>query len=337
MNILFTTENGSTKQIYFPSPAIASLEKLGRIFYNDNQGQSFSESQLIQAIADMDVCVTHWGCPQFSDQVLERANRLRLIAHAAGSVADLVTPRVYERGIKVCSANTIMAKYVAESVLAYILAGLKSLPQQAHQVKVRQLWHIEGPIKSLYGAKVGLVGLGTIGKFLLDLLLPFQVQVKVYDPYITTNSFAQYSNVELASLEDVLAWGEVISIHASLTKETRGMLNADRLKLIQDQALLVNTARGPIVDEPALVRELQNGRINAVLDVFTTEPLPLDSPLRDLENVILFPHTAGNTDRGVEMTYAMLEEIERFSKGEPLQYEIPFEKYNLMTRERGLN
>jgi phosphoglycerate dehydrogenase-like enzyme len=334
LNILFTTENGPTKHTYFPTQTIQVLERLGKVTYNPNLDRSFSEEQLIQAIEDINVCLTHWGCPQFSGKVLERANRLSLIAHAAGSVADLVTPEVYQRGIKVCSANSVMAKYVAESVLAYILAGLKWLPQQAEDVKIRKLWQTTRPLSSLYGARVGLVGLGTIGRFLLDLLEPFQVQVKVYDPYITSKEFSRHPNVELGSLEEVLGWGNIISIHASLTLETRGLLDAERLKLIQDGALLVNTARGPIVDETALVPELQSGRINAVLDVYTTEPLPLDSKLRNLENAILFPHSAGYTDRGVEMTLAILGEIERFSQGESLQYEIPFEKFNLMTRER---
>ena len=334
LKILFTTENGPTKQTYFPAGTLEALERLGRVTYNPNPDRSLSEEQLCEAIQDIDVCLTHWGCAQFSREVLAHANRLKLIAHAAGSVADLVTPEVYARGIKVCSANAVMAKYVAESVLAYILAGLKWLPQQAEDVKVRNLWQTTRPVSSLYGLRIGLVGLGTIGRFLLDLLEPFQVQVKVYDPYITGAAIAQYPNVELASLQEVLAWGKIISIHASLTPETRGLLNAERLKLIQDGALLVNTARGPILDEPALIAELQSGRINAVLDVYTTEPLPLDSELRILENAILFPHSAGLSDRGVEMTLAILGEIERFAKGEPLQHEIPLKQFNLMTRER---
>jgi phosphoglycerate dehydrogenase-like enzyme len=334
LKILLTIENGSTRQTYFPPAALEALERLGAVTYNPNTGEPFSEEQLCKAIQDMDVCLTHWGCPQFTARVLARANRLRLVAHAAGSVADLVTPEVYARGIKVCSANAVMAKYVAESVLAYILAGLKGLPQQVEAVKGRHLWQPVRVPGSLYGARVGLVGLGTIGRFLLELLAPFQVQVKVYDPYITAADVARFPNVELASLEEVLAWGNVISIHASLTPETRGLLNAPRLQRIQDGALLVNTARGPIVDEAALTAELRSGRIHAVLDVYSTEPLPLDSELRTLDNILLFPHSAGLTDRGVEMTFAIIEEIERFALGEALQHEIPFEKFKLMTQER---
>lgn len=334
ISILFTLENGPTKATYFPRTVLEGLERLGEVHYNPNQGQAFTEEQLCEAIPEIDVCLTHWGCPQISERVLERANRLRLVAHAAGSVADLVTPAVYQRGIKVCSANPIMARYTAESALAYILAGLKWLPQQAEDVKVRQVWGSQRTLRSLHNTRIGLVGLGTIGRFLLELLAPFQAQVKVYDPYLTQADLAPYAPAVLASLEEVLAWGEVVSIHASLTPETRGLLNAERLCLLPDGALLVNTARGPIIDETALIRELQSGRISAVLDVFSTEPLPLESELRTLDNVILFPHSAGNTNRGIEMSWAILGEIERFGKGEPLQFEIPFEKFRLMTRER---
>jgi phosphoglycerate dehydrogenase-like enzyme len=333
-SILFTLENGSTKDTYFPRPVLDDLERLGKVVYNPNQDQPFTEEQLSEAIVDMDVCLTHWGCPQFNEQVLKRASRLRLIAHAAGSVADLVTPEVYQRGIRVCSANLIMARYTAESALAYILAGLKWLPQQAEDVKVRKLWGSQRTLRSLHNTRIGLVGLGTIGRFLLDLLAPFKAQVKVYDPYLTQADLAPYSPAVLAPLEEVLAWGEVISIHASLTPETRGLLDARRLSYLQDGCLLVNTARGPIIDETALIQELKSGRISAVLDVYTTEPLPLESELRKLENVTLFPHTAGQTNRGVEMSLAILDEIERFRKSEPLQFEIPFEKFRLMTRER---
>lgn len=332
LNILFTTEQGTIKDLYFPAEAIAKLQKLGNVIFNEKD-RPLSEAELASCIQGIEVCITHWDCPVFTQEVLEKADRLRLIVHAAGSVADLVTDQVYERGIKVCSANTVMAKHVAEGVLAYMLAGLRWIPQQAFDVQDKKVWRkrvIES--NSLMGAKIGLVGLGTIGRFLLDFLKPFAVQIKLYDPYLSPELLREHPNVELCPLDEVLEWGDIISIHASLTSETRGMLNADRLRMIKDDALLVNTARGAIVDEWALINELQKGRIRAVLDVYKTEPLPLDSALRNLDNVILLPHVAGITARQ-QMTYAMLEEIERYKKGEPLQYEIPFEKFELMTKE----
>lgn len=332
MKILFTTEKSQIRDVYFPEGVHQALSQLGEVIYNTTD-DGLTPEQLAELVSDVDVCLTHWSCPTFSRDVLERANLLKLIVHAAGSVADLVTADVYGRGIKVCSANRLMAKCVAEGVLTDILAGLRWIPQQAYELKYQHIWRkrlVES--RSLYGARVGLIGLGTIGRNLLPLLEPFHVQVKVFDPYLTADALRPFPGVEQASLEDVLRWGDVISIHASLTPETRGLLNTEKLKWIKDGALLVNTARGPIVDESALVEELKTGRISAVLDVFETEPLPDDSPLRSFENAILLPHVAGITARE-EMSYAMVEEIRRFSHGEDLLYEIPFASFQLMTKE----
>ena len=163
---------------------------------------------------------------------------------------------------------------------------------------------------------------------MIDLLEPFNTQIKIFDPYVCADSLKEYPNVEFATLQEVLEWGDIISIHASLTKDTRGLLDINKLKLIREGALLVNTARGAIVDEKALADELRTGRFQAILDVYETEPLPLDSTLRNLDNVILLPHVAGIPARE-QMSYAMIEEIGRYSKGEPLQYEISFERFKV--------
>jgi phosphoglycerate dehydrogenase-like enzyme len=328
MKILFTTEKGMIKNVYFPEKVIQTLENIGQVTYNENV-TPFSQKDLADQISGADVCLTHWSCPSFNEDVLKRASHLKLIVHAAGSVADLVTDQVYTRGIKVCSANSIMAQFVAEGVLTDILCGLRWIPQQAYQ-KIWKKRLVES--QSLIGAKVGLIGLGTIGKLLIRLLEPFGVQLRVYDPYLSKDSIQDLPQIDLTTLDEVLAWGDVISIHASLTPETRGLLDEQKLKLIKDGALLVNTARGAIIDEHALEEELRTKRIHAVLDVFMTEPLPSDSPLRAYENVTLLPHIAGITARE-QMSIAMIEEIQRFSLGEPLKYEIPFEKYQLMTKE----
>lgn len=333
MNILFTTEIGSNRDIYFPERAMQTLQRLGNVTFNP-KNTPLAAAELAELIPGMDVCLTHWGCPQFSDEVLERADRLKLIAHAAGSVGNLVTDPVYERGIVVCSANSIMAKEVAEGVLAYFLAGLRLIPQHDRGMKNGRLWErqvVES--QSLSGKKIGLVGLGTVGRFLLDLLGPFGVQVKVYDPYINVVGLSAYPWVELCpDLDEVIGWGEVVSLHASLTQATRGLVGRAQLQHIREGALLVNTARGAVIDEEALVEALKQGRFNAILDVYEAEPLPLESPLRGMENVILMPHMAGVTARE-QMTFGMLDEIERFSNGEALRYEISYRAFTLMTKE----
>lgn len=333
MNILLTLEQGETRTIYFPEAAMDAIRSLGNLRLNDSE-KPFTEQELAERMGDADVCLTHWGCPRFTKDVLDRAPKLRLIAHAAGSVAGHITDEVYNRGIRVCSSNEIMAKYVAEGILAYMLSALRMVPRHDRDMKAGVLWNRRvTEVKSLYGARVGFIGLGTVGRYLLKLLQPFDTAVRLYDPYCSAEEIKNHAQLELRSLEEVLSWADVISVHASLTAETYHMLNAGRLGLIRDGALLINCARGAVFNEDDLVSELETERFSAVLDVFEEEPLPLDHRLRHMKNVTLNPHMAGKPARE-QMTFAMADEIGRWINGQPLIFEIPYQKYKLMTNEK---
>lgn len=331
MNILVSMPQNYLREDYFPEKVMEALKKMGNVYLNDSV-QQFTEDEFADRIEDMDVCVTHWGCPKFTKKVLERAKKLKLIAHAAGSVGWLVTDEVYDREIKVCSANHLMAKSVAEGVLTYILSGLRRIPQYDRAMRNGMLWPHYKDAGSLFGQKIGLIGLGMVGRFLLELLVPFHVSVKVYDPYISEESMSDYKNVVLCStIEEVLKWGNIISLHASKNPETYHMLHGNRIKLIKDGSLLVNTSRGANIDEKALIEALRENRFTALLDVYEEEPLPLDSELRQLENVSIMPHVASLNS--LELTYAMIDEIKRFVYREPFQLEIKRETWRYMTLE----
>ncbi len=331
MNILITSPRDPNRDIYFPKEALSELKKLGNVVLNTSV-DPYSEADLKESIKNIDICITHWDTPLFTNEVVENADRLKLIAHAAGSVANLVSEEVYRKGIVVCSANDIMAGYVAEGVLCYILAGLRLILEHSEDMK-NGIWKRKvAESKTLFDAKIGFVGLGTVGRRLLDLLVPFHTKVKIFDPYLSPDAIRQYPNVELASLEETLAWGNIITVHASLTQETYHLISKQRLTFIQDDALFVNTSRGLIIDEDAIYDELACGRLSAVLDVFTNEPLEPCSRLRGLKNVILMPHMAGAPARE-QMTFGIIEEVGRFIRGEALKYAIPYEKYKLMTKE----
>jgi len=334
MRVLITLQEGWLREVYFPPPLVRTLEGIGGVIWNET-GRPLTAGELARLLADVEVCVTHWGAPKFTAAVLAHAHSLRLIAHAAGSVGSLVTPAVYERGIAVCSANEVLARYVAEGTLAYILAGLRRVPAFDADLKGGKRWRTptdELIPRSLFGRRVGLIGFGAVARHLLELLRPFGVSVLVFDPWVRALPAAYADWVQRAtSLEEVLSWAEVLSVHASLTKDTYHMLDADRLALMPDGALLINTARGAIIEQAALERELVSGRLSAVLDVFEVEPLPLDSPLRGLDNVVLQPHLAG-VPAGAAMTEAVVEDVLRFVRGEPLRHEISFERWRTMTR-----
>lgn len=330
-NILISIPLDDRRRKFFPAETIEELKKIGNVYLNDSE-KHFTEDEFAERIKDIDVCITHWGSTKFTNKVLKNANKLKLVAHAAGSVGWLVTDEVYDTGIKVSSSNRIMARSVAEGVLGYILTGLKRIPQYDRAMRNGQLWPQYDDAERLFNKKIGLIGLGTVGRFLLGLLVPFNVQVKVYDPYITKESLSNYKNVELCpTVEEILEWGDIISLHASKTPETYHMINGDRLKLIRNGALLVNTSRGANIDEKALIEELKEDRFTAILDVYEEEPLDLESELRQLDNVTVMPHVAGVS--GLELTYGMIDEIKRFSSHEPLKLEIPREVFRLMTIE----
>ncbi|MCL2831552.1 MAG: hydroxyacid dehydrogenase [Treponema sp.] len=333
MKILVTLQEGKNRDTHFPPFVVERLEKLGAVRFNDT-GKPFTPVKLKEEAASADIVVTHWGCPCFTAEVLDNAPNLKLIAHAAGSVADLCSAAVYDRNIKVTSANDIMALYVAEGALAYILASLRRIPKADNLMKNKVLWPDENEVRAetLRGKKVSLIGLGATGRCLLRLLEPFNVSAAVYDPYIKPEQLAaeNFKNVQLKPLKEALAFGDVISVHASLTPETRGLLGAKEFALIRDGGLIINTARGGVLNENALIAELQRGRISAVLDVYDPEPPSPDNPLRGMDNVILLPHMAGITARE-SMTLAIIDEIENFLEGKPLMYEIKRERFEKMT------
>ena len=333
MKIFVTKECTPQRGIYFPDEVMERLKAIGEVTVNP-KSVPMTEEELKESIKDVDICVTHWASPAFTENVLKNANRLKLIAHFGSSVGNVATEDVYARGIKVISGHKLTGKSLAEGALAYMLSALRYIPEQSNDMR-NGYWINESRIvhkKSLFEAQVGLIGLGVIGKTLVELLKPFDVKIKVYDPYLEKEQLPQHPNIAMASLEEVISWGDVISIHASLTEETRGMLNTERLKLVKDGALLVNTARGAIIDEKALITELGKNRFRAILDVYEKEPLEADSPLRKLDNVIIMPHSAGAAARN-NRSNAVLEDIEGFAQGKPLEMEIPFYRFKLMTKE----
>ena len=331
MHILVTDPSARDSDDLYPPSVRDRLEALGDIEWNDT-GDQYSTAELRDRLAGIDVCVTGWGVTTFTEDVLENADSLQLVAHVGGSVAAVASDALYDREIAVCSAIHVMAPFVSEGVLTYILSTLRSVPHLDHELK-RDGWPDDRKFRTetLYDATVGLVGLGEVGKNLLPLLEPFDVTVNVYDPYLSAEALEEYQFAAQTDLDTALETADIVSIHASKTPETYHMLDADKLALIPDGGLLVNAARGAIVDEEALMAELDSGRISAALDVYETEPLPEDHPLRDQNNAVLGPHVAGSPCRRY-LADAVVTEIERLANGGPLEHTVPRERFELMTR-----
>jgi phosphoglycerate dehydrogenase-like enzyme len=331
VDVLVTLPGNRVGTEIFPTEACVRLEAVGSVTYNGTD-EALSTADLRDLLPGVDVVVTGWGSvDRLTDAALEAADALELLVHVGGAVPAVATEAVYDHGVTVCSAVRVMAAFVAEAALAGTLVGLRGIAQFDSSLEAGGWDRDAAAVDTLLDGTVGLVGLGSVGQELLKLLAPFGVEVKVYDPYVDPDRLIAHDFASIASLDAVLEESDVVSVHAGKTEETIHLLDERRLAQLKDGAHLVNTARGAIVDERALISELRTGRITAALDVFRNEPLEEDSPLRTLDNAVLTPHVAGRPT-GRRMALAMANEVERFVAGEPLQHTVSRERFSGMTR-----
>ncbi|MGC4949750.1 hydroxyacid dehydrogenase [Streptomyces sp. DT224] len=278
------------------------------------------DPRVAAALAEAEVLFTCWGATPLTKRVLAAAPRLKAVIHAAGSVKHHITDACWERGLAVSSAAGANALPVAEYTLATILLANKRVPHSAHvyrQVRADHDWRAELDGAGNYRRTVGIVGASRIGRRVIELLRPFDLAVLLYDPFVTAEEAARLG-VEPAALDELCARADVVSVHAPQLPDTHHMIGAGQLALMRTGSTLINTARGSLIDEAALLRELVPGRLHAVLDVTEPEPPPADSPLYDLPNVLLTPHVAGSLGNELHrMTDHALDELERYAQGRP--------------------
>lgn len=331
MKILITAPQGEVFRRHFPEHIISRLRSLGEVALNPFERQ-FTPDELKERLHDTDILITHWGAPQVTEELLKNATRLKLLAHGAGTVAHIASEAFYEKGIPVISANSVMAKYVAESVLSYMLAALHLIPQMDREMHEGRWKRMHGRVQSLSGSEIGLIGLGTVGRNLLDYLRPFGVRVYVYDPYLRENALDDWDYASVCSFEEAMS-RPIVSVHAAQTPETFHMIGAEALSMMPDGALFINTARGSLVDTGALIDELKTGRISAVLDVFEKEGEgSAPGGLAQFDNALLQPHMAASAVSW-QMTQAVVDDIENLISGRELTLQIPLSQYRLMTQE----
>ncbi|AOO84229.1 hypothetical protein BHK69_06170 [Bosea vaviloviae] len=277
-------------------------------------------------LAEIELVIAGWGCPPLDEPLLDRMPKLRFVAHTGSAVKPIVSPCFWSRGIRISSAAAANARPVAEYALAAILWANKQV------LATREFYRDKGrphrypwtapDTPGNYGPTVGILGASRTGRELLRLLSPFDMTVLLADPYANAEEFSD-ANIRLVDRDELAALSDVISLHAPLTDETRGIVDAAFLAHMKQGATLVNTARGGLVDQQALIAALRDGRISAILDVTEPEPLPPDSPLLSLPNAFVTPHVAGaagyETRRLADLA---ISEVLRFHRGEPLLHEV---------------
>ncbi|GGW18266.1 oxidoreductase [Streptomyces capoamus] len=284
---------------------------------------SDAEDELIAALDDAEVLVTQMG--PVTERVLAACPRLRLVVVCRGGPVNVNLEAAARHGVRVCFAPGRNAAATAEFTVGLLLAALRRIPH-AHDLLARQgswagasYYTYAHSGLELEDLPVGLVGYGAVGSRVARVLCAFGARVSVYDPYVR----GEVHGLRVSALDELLRRSAVVTLHARLTAETRGLLGARELALLPPGAVVVNAARGPLLDEDALCDALAEGRLSAAaLDTFAREPLPPDSRLRALsDRVVLTPHLGG-ASRAVAEKAARIAaaEVGRWVRGEPLAH-----------------
>ncbi|TDD29576.1 hydroxyacid dehydrogenase [Kribbella turkmenica] len=246
--------------------------------------------------AGADVLLTSWGTPRLGEELWADGNGPRVVAHAAGSVKNLIDPVILGQGVAVFSAGPRIAWSVGEYCLAAMLTLARRLPRFDHAIR-HGGWKQSGfRGHELTGAKVGIIGASSTARALISLLTPFGCDLAVYDPYLTAER-ANQLGVRRTSLADALQ-SPFVTIHVPNVPETQGMISRRLIGQLPDDAILINSSRGPAIDQQALLDHVLTGRLYAALDVYDPEPPSFDVSVLGAPNLLVTPHIAGDTAEG---------------------------------------
>ena len=313
------------KSVFSPE-TIAEMNRRYDVTWSALQRQ-MSEEEMCSSIGDADVLVTGWGSGKITDRVLDSAPNLKLVAHTGGTIRYLVDEDFYRRGIPIINANKVMANAVAEYCLLVAMMGRWNIAEELERMKGGG-WHsLFEVVPGLMGSTAGIIDYGDIADSFIYMLQALKVQVRVYAPYLTED-FARRKGFELADINEVMQC-DIVSVHSTLTESSYHSIDAGKLAMMKDGALLINSARGAVIDEEALIRELKSGRIKAALDVYENEPLPKDHILRNkLPNVINTPHfAAASAYWRFRQGISIMNDIETVLSGGKTANEITHERY----------
>ena len=313
MKAIVTLPKNQMFDTFFPKENIELAESLGEIIWNDAD-TPMSVEEIKKNIADCDVYITCWGSQRLDKEILDCAPNIKLLTHMAGTVVPVVSDELWDRGIRVIAGNDYFAESVAEGTIGYMLASLRRMKHYSNKLTDEGLWK-EGDFynESLIYKKVGLISYGAIAKHLVKKLQPFNVELLVYDIYDIPVEDQEKYNFRQATMEEIFSTCDIVSVHTPLNEHTFHLINDYHFSMMKKGSLLVNTSRGAVLDQDALTNHLSEGHFSAALDVFETEPLPKDDPLRGLPNVFLMPHMGGPTiDIRAVLTKHLLIESQKF-------------------------
>jgi D-3-phosphoglycerate dehydrogenase / 2-oxoglutarate reductase len=306
-----------------PFPSLDPAKKvLARLDPEYRMAASASADDILAVARDADaILVTYAKLP---GELLRQLTRCKAIGRFGLGVDNIDLPAAKALGIAVNYVPDYCLREVSDQAVALLLTLARKITL-AHQLVQSGRWDVAPlvPLRRLEGQILGLVGFGNIPRMLAPKAKAFGLKVIAHDPYVTKEILSA-AGVEGVSFDDLLARSDFISVHAPLLPATRGLINASAFAKMKKGAYLINTARGPLVDESALIAALDSGQLGgAGLDVVASEPLPKDSPLRGRDNVILTPHTAYYSVEALEeLQTKCASDVGRVLSGEKAIYPI---------------
>ncbi len=278
--------------VMFDSAAYRQLTERTAVEYYDTLPGS--EEGLIERIAEAEIVINIRASSRFTADVFRRCRRLRLLSVWGTGIDHVDVPAAHQYGVKVTNTPGVSAVSIAEHSLALMLAVARRIPRLDAETRLGE-WP-RGQVTQLHGKTLGILGLGAVGRQFARLGMGLGMRVIAWTMH--PNPALGF---ELVSIEALFRSSDVVSVHLRLSPQSRGLIGKQELEMMKPTAILINTARGAIVDETALVEALTRHRIaGAGLDVFDTEPLPPSHPLTRLEHVVLTPHSAGITPESLE-------------------------------------
>lgn len=317
MKIVYPDANSKAAAL-FEGSLTGRLDALGtfRLFPDKPR----DETEFLSRIDNAEAIILGWGLP---DAVLANAERLKVIAFTGIGASNHVNlDLATERGVTVCNTPGYADNTVAEHTLALMLAAAKRIPTLDAGIRAGG-WADDRHATDLRDKTLGLVGLGGIGTRVAALARAFGMKVIAWTAH-PSDARAKEAGVTFADLDTVFSDSDVVSLHLALTGATEGIVSKDLLGRMRPGAILINTARGELVDEPALIEIAGSGRISVALDVFHQEPLAADAPLRSMPNAVVTPHTGFATpDASLALFDLVVSAIEAFATGNPMHVVNP--------------
>lgn len=306
------------KELIYSADAVKRIQEL-----TSNDGLAHNAEQILKDPAsyqDVELVFSGWGSPKLDQALIDSLPQLQAYFYASGSVSHITSDTLWERGILLTSAYQANALPVVDYTVAMICLSLKQVWGLSEAIRSGSYSHDRSGIPGVYwGSRVGVISLGSIGRLVCKKLLNKDLDVHAYDPFADDRVFQECGAKRASSLKWIFENCDVITLHAPWLPETEHMIESSHLRSMRRGATFINTSRGKLVDEAALLQVLrERPEIYAVLDVLQDETDYCNNPLSRLQNILITPHIAGSMGRECQRMGDMaVEECARYLRGEP--------------------